>query len=112
MGTVAPDFSDDALQLDAFAMGRLPHQEVAELLDELLVISGQLPVGELVAPAAEAAGSFEQADQAGRETSVARVHGILRIADEVGQAELMLFGGKALLAAIAIRDPEVGPVTG
>ncbi len=30
--------------------------------------------------------------------------------DEMGEAELVVLGGKALLPAIAIGDPEVGPV--
>ena len=34
----------------------------------------------------------------------------MRIPDEMGQSDLVLLDGKALLAAIAIGDPEVGPI--
>ena len=56
-----------------------------------------MPVGELVTLAADATGAFEQCDQAGRETIVAGIHGVLGIADEMGETELMVLGGKALL---------------
>ena len=45
--------------------------------------------------------------QAGREKVVTTVDGVLHVADEMGEADLVLLAGPAHLAAIAIRNPVI-----
>ena len=45
----------------------------------------------------------------GREDVVAGVDGILHVADEMGEADLIVHGCPAHLPAIAVRHPEIGP---
>ena len=47
--------------------------------------------------------------QGKREHLVAAVDGVLHVADEMGEADLVLLAGPAHLAAIAIRNPVIGP---
>jgi hypothetical protein len=54
---VSAAFADCLVQFDAFFMGRAPGEQLAQPLDELAVVERQLPVAELVAPAADAASS-------------------------------------------------------
>ena len=65
-------------------------------------------VGERWAAAADGAGPLQQVLQAGREGDVAGVDGVLGVADEMGEADLMVAFGPAHLGAVAIGDPEVG----
>ena len=65
-------------------------------------------VGEVVATLADGAGALQQAFEAGGKDRVAVVDGVLSIANEVGEADLVLLG-MAGLCGKAVRDPHLGP---
>ena len=74
-------------------MGRRPLQQLAELLDELAVAGRELLVAEVVADSAEPAGAFKQRQEPGGEAGVAGVEGVLRVADQMRQTELVAAAG-------------------
>ena len=57
---------------------------------------------------ADAAGAAEQMAKIRGEDIVASVDGVLRVANKMGEADLVFPGRPAQLAAVTIRDPEVG----
>src|SRR5207245_11235425 len=64
-------------------------------------------IGEGGAAAADRAGPLEQLAQARCEDAVAVIDGVLRLANEMGEADLIVLGGPAHLRGEAIGDPEV-----
>ena len=63
---------------------------------------------ELRPPSTDCAGSLEQVLQAGAEHSIVGFDGVLKVADQIHQADLVLPPGPACLGAEAVRDPEIG----
>jgi hypothetical protein len=86
---VSPTALDDLLELAAGWMGRCEAHQAVELGVELVGIAAQCGVGELRAPFADGAGALEQFAQAGREGAVAGIDGVLGVANEVGEADLI-----------------------
>ena len=73
------------------------------------LIDLQRAVGETIASAPDRAGAFEQTFHAGGEYRVAGVDGVLNVADQMRQTDLMAAVGPTHLACQAIGEPEVGP---
>ena len=59
----------------------------------------------LVAPGGRVASHADKVTQGGSEDAVALVDDVLRVAQEMGEADLLLFLGPAGLHAVAIGDP-------
>ena len=91
------------LELEADGVGRGALQELAQLLDELAVVGGELAIGEAVADGADAAGACQEREEPGGEAGVAGIDGVLRVADQMREAELVAAGGEALLPAVAVE---------
>jgi hypothetical protein len=105
---IGPDLFDDRLELAPGAVGWDQAHEAVEAPVQIGLIGFQRGVGEIVASSADGAGALQQTLHAGREHDVAGVDGILNVADEVREADLMLALGPAHLAAVAVRDPVIG----
>ena len=60
------------------------------------------------AAAADANGPLQQGLEAGREGDVAAVDGVLDVAQQMGEADLMVLGRPSHLGGEAIGDPEIG----
>jgi len=58
------------------------------------------------APSADRASLLQKLTQAGREGCIAGVNGVLRVANEMGEAELVVGFGPAQLRAVAVGDPD------
>ena len=89
-------------------MRRFSRHEVVEARFEPGRVSFQRGVGESLASLTEATGATEQVAKIGSENIVSSVDGVLRVADEMGEADLVFLGRPAQLAAVTIGDPEVG----
>src|SRR5271169_483668 len=107
---VAADLLDHALQFNAGACRRRAAHEVVEAALQAGRVSSQRRVGEPFPSLADAAGAPEQMAQSGRKEAVAVVDGVLHVADEMGEADLVLLRRKSQLGAVAVGDPEVGAV--
>ena len=103
------DSLDHALQFDAGFMRRLARHEVVETRLEPRGVGFQRGVGQALASSADATGAPKQMAQVGREDIVAGVDGVLHVADEMGEADLMFLVGQAHLPAIAVGHPEIRP---
>ena len=57
----------------------------------------------------DSAGASQQMAQIGRDDGVALIDGVLHIADQMGEADLMFLARKTHLPAIAVRNPLIGP---
>src|SRR4249920_3808604 len=66
--------------------------------------------GELRAPPRDFAGAAEKLAQARRECGVARIDGVLSIADEMSEADLMILLGPIHLGREPVGNPEIGTV--
>src|SRR5271156_47178 len=105
---MATDLLDDLLQLvPGFVGWRQAHQFVESSI-QVALVGLQRGVGETGAAFSDGAGALEQTLQAGPEHLVALVDGVLDVADEMGEADLMLAFGPAHLAAVAVGSPIVG----
>ena len=81
---------DHALELDASLMGRHKPHEFVEAGIEPRGIGFQGRVGEPFSSPPDPAGSAQQMPKLGREDVVAGVDGILHVADEMGEADLIV----------------------
>jgi len=99
---------DDALELLAGLGGGHDLEQRIEFALETAVIGDQRRADEAVAAAADADGPLQQGDDTGCQGVVAAVDGVLDVALEVSEADLMLLGRPSHLGAEAIGDPEVG----
>ena len=104
------DLPDDRLQLAAGRVARDQGHEAVEPTVKVGLVALERCVGEAIAPPPDGAGAFEQALQARREDGVARVDGVLHVADQMRETDLMLASGPAHLAAIAVGDPVIRAV--
>ena len=96
---VSPASLDHLLQLAAGAVGRRGAEQDIELGVELVAIDAQGGVGKRRVPAADRAGLLQQRAQAGREGGVAGVDGILGVADQMGEADLVVGPAQPICAA-------------
>jgi hypothetical protein len=86
---------DDALHLLSRRGRGLKRKQSVEPLFEIGLIDFERGVGEAVSAASESAGAFEQPLHAGREDVVAGVLGVLDVADQMRQTDLMTAVGPA-----------------
>src|SRR5208283_3062233 len=105
---MAADLLDDFLKLAAGFVGRDQAHQAVEASVQIGLVDFEGAVGQSVASAPNGAGAFEQALHARGEHRVAGVDGVLDVADEMRQTDLMLALGPAHLAAVAVRYPEIG----
>src|ERR1700688_5236478 len=96
---------DDCLELISGLVGRGQAHEAIEPAVQIGLVYFEGAVGKIVAPASDGASALEEPFQAGREHRVASVDGVLDIADEMGEADLVLAHSPPHLAAVPIRDP-------
>ena len=82
----------------ALWVGRQAHQAVQPSI-EIGLVGFERAVGEVFASASDGAGPLQQALQARPEHRVSLVDGVLHVADEVGEAELLFLRRPAGLAA-------------
>src|SRR5208282_3652431 len=87
---MAADRLDGFLQLSSGFVGRLQAKEAIEPPVQVAQVDFEGAVGQPVAPPSDGAGALEQALQARREQSVAFVDDVLGVADQMGQAKLMV----------------------
>src|SRR5215213_8618337 len=97
---------DDALQLQARFVVRLELEELVEGSLEPGVGGGQGGVGERRTTVADAYGALQQMLQAGGEGGVAGIHRVLDVAQQMGEADLMVPAGPAPLSAETVGDPD------
>src|SRR3954469_23399957 len=97
---------DDALQLQAGLGGRLELEQLVEGPLEPGVIGGQGGVGERRTTAADAHGALQQMLHAGGEGGVASIDRVLDVAQQMGEADLMVPAGPAHLGAETVGDPD------
>src|SRR5208283_4788236 len=86
-------------------MGGFEAEEAVEPALEVGEVGLQGRIGQVRAPPPDGAGALEQALQRGREHAVALVDDVLDIADQMGEADLMVAPRPAGLAAEPIRQP-------
>src|SRR5471032_2054609 len=96
------DFLDHALQFDAGRMRRSAAHEVVEAALQAGRVSSQCRIGEPFSSSSDPAGAPEQMAQTGRKDAVARVDGVLHVADEMGEADLVLLRRPSQLGAVAV----------
>ena len=89
-------------------MGRNAAEQCIEFGVELVAIGSQGGVGERRTAAPDCAGSLQQRAETRSKSNIAGVGGILGVADEMGEADLVVATGPAQLRAEAIGDPEGG----
>jgi hypothetical protein len=102
---------NDHLARDAFLyvrMGRNAAEQRIEFGVELVAIGSQGGVGERRTAAPDCAGSLQQRAETRSKSNIAGVDGILGVADEMGETDLVVTPGPAQLRAEAIGDPEGG----
>ena len=101
---VTPAAFDRLLELLAGRMGGDDTHQGIERAVELVGIAAQRGVGEMRPAAGDGAGALEQLAQAGREGVISGIDRILGFADEMGEADLVVFLGPAHLCGEAIGD--------
>ena len=82
-------------------------EHLVEFGFEAPFVNSQSGVVPLVAPSGFIAGHSDEVAKRGCEHAVALVHDILGVAQEMGEADLLVFLGPAGLGAVAIGDPGV-----
>ena len=87
---VTADLPADRLQLAAGRVARNPGHEAVEPDVKVGLVALERCVAEAIAPPPDGAGTFEQALQARSEAGVARVDGVLHVADQMRETDLML----------------------
>src|SRR5215207_1881904 len=97
---------DDALELQPRLVVRHDLEQVVERALEPGVVGGQGGVGERRTTVADAHSALEQMLHAGGEGSIAGVDRVLDVAQQMGEADLMVPGGPAHLGAEAVGDPD------
>ena len=90
-------------------MGWRARHELVEPGFEAGGIGFQSGVRELVSSPSDPAGAAEQMPEIGREDVVAGVDGVLHVTNEMSETNLVFRFRSAHLAAITVRDPEIGP---
>src|ERR1019366_2102626 len=100
---------DHALEFDTSFVDRCEAHEFVEAGVEPRGIGFQGRVSEPFAPPPDPAGAAQQMPKLRREDVVAGVNGVLHVADEMGEADLMVHSRPAHLPAIAVGDPEIWP---
>jgi hypothetical protein len=78
---------------------------------ERVGIAAQCGVGELRATTGDGGGALEQLAHAGREGAIAGVDGVLGLADEVGEADLMILLGPPHLGCEPVGNPELRAIS-
>lgn len=104
------DLADHALELDPGRVRRVGNQEVVEAALQVGLVGFQGGVLEPRPSSPDGAGALEQAFEPRSQHRIARLAGVLDVADQVGEADLMSPAGPASLRPEAIRGPEGGPV--
>lgn len=99
---------DRRLELFAGGVGRDNEEQRIELGVEPGAVGLQGGVGEPLAAATDLAGPLQQVLQAGGKRDVAGVDSILGVADEMGEADLVIGLGPAHLRAVAVGHPNGG----
>ena len=100
---------DDALELQPGLGGRDDPEEIVEPGLEAGMVDGERGVGQVGAAAADADGALLECLQAGCERVIAAVDGVLNVAQQMGEAGLMVLSGPSHLRAETIGHPEIGP---
>ena len=103
----SPAALDGVLELFASGMGWRDAEQRIEAGVELVAVGAQRGVGERGAPSADRASPLQELTQAGREGCIAGVNGVLGVANEMGEADLVVGFGPTQLRAVAVGDPEV-----
>src|ERR1700730_10169229 len=99
---------DDPLELLPRLSGGQDFEQRIEAGLETCVVGGQGRVSQCLAPPANPNGTLQQAFYAGRESDVARVDGVLNVAQQMGEAGLMVHPRPSHLGAETIGNPELG----
>src|SRR5690349_2190424 len=97
---------DDALELQPRLVVRHDLEQGIERALEPGVVGGQGGVGERRTTVADAHSALQQMLHAGGEGGIAGIHRVLDVAQQMGEADLMIPGGPAPLGAEAVRDPD------
>jgi hypothetical protein len=100
---------DHALELDAGFMGQRKTHEFVAAGVEPRGIGFQGRVGDPFSSPPDPAGAAQQMPQRGREDVVPGVDGILHVADEMREADLIVHARPAHLPAVAVGHPEIEP---
>ena len=99
---------DDPLELLPWLSGGHDFEQRIEAGLETCVVGGQGRVSQGLATPANPNGALQQAFYAGRESDVARVDGVLNVAQQMGETGLMVRPRPSHLGAETIGDPELG----
>ena len=99
---------DDAKQHPARRGGRHGLEQFVEPGLETGMIDGQGRIGQAWPATADAGGPFQQGLEAGGQGVVAAVDGILDVAQQMGEADLMILGRPPHPGGEAVGHPEIG----
>ena len=99
---------DRGLEVAAVDLLGPQRQEAVEFAPQLALVGLDGGVGQARAPAADSAGPLQKALEGRREDGVAGIDGVLRIADQMGEADLVRRGMPAL-GREPIGDPHLWP---
>src|ERR1700680_3702537 len=99
---------DDPLELLPRLSGGQDFEQRIEAGLETCVVGGQGRVSQCLAPPANPNGTLQQAFYAGRESDVARVDGVLNVAEQMGEAGLIVRPPPSPLVVETIGTPELG----
>ena len=87
---------DGGMQMDAFAVGRRQREQPVEFALQVACVSRDRGVRNCRTLAADGAGPLQKRFETGREHAVAGIDGVLGVADQMREAELMRLGVPAL----------------
>ncbi len=104
---VLPAVLDSGLECLAFRMAGPFAQKRIEIGIELARVAAQRAVGKIRSTSPDGTSMLEKLTKQGREDGVAGIDCVLGIADQMGEAELMITLGPALLGTEPIGDPVV-----
>src|SRR4249919_503543 len=93
---------DGVSKMAPFGVGRLELEQTVEFARECARIRLDGGIGEIAPPAADVAGALQERLERRGEHGAAGVDGVLRISDQMGEAELVRLG------VIALREEAVG----
>ena len=103
-----PEPLDDPLQLLPLAVLGGDLEQLIKPHLKLVRIDGKRHLGEPLAPSADGDGLLQQLLDAWGEGVVTGVDGVLDVAQQMGEADLMVLVGPSHLGPETVRDPDVG----